>query len=97
LRANVARLKAYKPRVVVVKGKKSKKDTTVIPSQLKAKHILPIKKTKPRSSSRLITEDDKKKHAFLTLRHKRAQLKYGPKRAKKAAEKAASESLTKKE
>lgn len=59
--------------------------------------IMPIAQRNPRIKARVITEDEKKKSVFYTLRQTRATERLAGYRKKKAAEKAANDALLKKE
>eukprot|EP01147_Barroeca_monosierra_P010973 gene10973-3045_t len=92
MQANVARLNAYKSKLVVV-GKKDKTPLTV--DQLKG-IVMPVVQPKSTVEIRAITPEEKKREVYKEMRHLRADARLAGKRLKRAAEIAAEAALKKK-
>ena len=97
LQLNVLRLKAYKSRLVVFPkvAKKPKKGDSQPADLQNIKQlegpILPVTQINPRLKARKITDEERKKSVYSTLRYARSKLRLQGKRAKRAAAKAANE------
>eukprot|EP00999_Lentomonas_sp_LEN2_P000689 NODE_1683_length_770_cov_126.286159_g1634_i0.p2 GENE.NODE_1683_length_770_cov_126.286159_g1634_i0~~NODE_1683_length_770_cov_126.286159_g1634_i0.p2 ORF type:complete len:212 (+),score=62.09 NODE_1683_length_770_cov_126.286159_g1634_i0:110-745(+) len=102
LQANVARLKTYKSKLIIFprkNGKPKKGDSK--PEELKTASqaslpLLPIEKTQRKQESRAITEDDKKRNVYRTLRQTQSSYRLRGVRAKKLHEKAEADKMLKK-
>lgn len=92
---NVQRLKEYKSKLLIFPknpakpkaGEASKEDLNMVEQH--AGPIMPITKEEPTIEVRKITEDDKKSHAYRSLRIERSNKRREGMRKKRAAEKAA--------
>ncbi|EGD72730.1 ribosomal protein rpl13 [Salpingoeca rosetta] len=90
--ANVARLKEYKSKLVVIR--KGGKDQHAV-EQLKGV-VMPIVQPKHKIQVRAITEKERKRNVFAEMRHMRADAKLAGIRLKVAAEAAAEAAMKKK-
>lgn len=95
MQENVQRLKEYKSKLIIFPknpakpktGEASKEDLKMV-EQYTGK-LMPITKKKPVIEVRSITEDDKKRHAYRSIRIERSNKRLDGKRRKKAEEAAA--------
>jgi len=99
LQANVLRLKEYRSRLVLFPRKASKPkkgDSTEAEIELATQvsgPIMPIKQVWSDTTARVITDEEKKLSAFVTMRHYRANVKLVGLREKRAKEAAADDGL----
>ncbi|CAN8065439.1 unnamed protein product [Agarophyton chilense] len=97
MQENVQRLKEYKSKLILFpknaakpKAGEATKEDLVVAAQLAGK-LMPIEKKSASIEVRPITNDDRAKYAYRSLRIERTNKKYEGLRKKRAAEKAAEE------